>query len=112
MPRKRRQVVETLKGRGQILRGDAEIAEVNYALDVIQQYVDASTLTGPDEVEGMKEIRGQITVLEGERNLSTGESLTLVLEDARHWEFFAKSGDPVSGRYLVTTTGSGLVASN
>ena len=32
----------------------------------------------------MKEIRGQITVLEGERNLSTGESLTLVLEDARH----------------------------
>jgi predicted RNA-binding protein len=77
--------------RGKVYKGGERIAEVVYALQVVQDTVD-----GVDQ----QNITGQVRVVEGQRNLVNEGNLTLQLGGGRKWEFFA-SADMGSGVYNV-----------
>ena len=86
--------------RGKVYKGDEHIAEVVYALQVVQETVDG--------VE-RQDITGQVRVVDGKRNLINEGALVLHLNGGRKWEFLA-SIDMGSGVYsIVGTNGAGLV---
>ena len=94
-------IVHTLNGNGKVFKDGILISDVSYTIQVRQEFIDC--------IPGLKEIRGQITILDGERNLADGSVLTLKLKDDREWQFFASSGNPVTGVYeLVNVSGSDL----
>jgi len=77
--------------RGKVYKGDERIAEVVYALQVVQETIDG--------VE-QQNITGQVRVIEGKRDLINEGTLILQLGGGRKWEFFA-SIDMGSGVYNV-----------
>jgi hypothetical protein len=86
--------------RGKVYKGDERIAEVVYALQVVQETVDG--------VE-RQDITGQVRVVEGKRNLINEGTLVLHLNSGRKWEFLA-SIDMGSGVYnVIGTSRTGLV---
>ncbi len=85
------QVGTRLWDRGKVYKGDERIAEVVYALQVVQEIIGG--------VE-QKDLAGQIRVVEGTRNLVNEGVLVLKLVGGRTWEFFA-SNDMGSGVYNV-----------
>ena len=87
--------------RGKVYKDDEHIAEVVYALQVVQGIVGGAE---------QEDITGQVRVVEGKRNLVNEGALILQLGGGRKWEFFA-SLDMGSGVYNVMgTSGAGLVA--
>jgi len=87
--------------RGKVYKDDEHIAEVVYALQVVQE-----TVGGAEQ----EDITGQVRVVEGKRNLVNEGALILQLGGGRKWEFFA-SLDMGSGVYNVMgTSGAGLVS--
>jgi len=85
--------------RGKVYKDDERIADVVYALQVVQ-----GTVGGVEQ----QDITGQVRVVEGKRNLVNEGALILQLGGGRTWEFFA-SLDMGSGVYNVTgTSGAGL----
>ena len=87
--------------RGMVYKDDERIAEVVYALQVVQQTVDG--------VE-RQDFTGQVRVVEGKRNLIHEGALVLHLNGGRKWEFLA-SIDMGSGVYnIVGTSRAGLVS--
>jgi hypothetical protein len=66
--------------RGKVYKDDERIAEVVYALQVVQETVDG--------VE-RQDITGQVRVVEGKRNLINEGALVLHLSGGRKWEFLA-----------------------
>jgi len=85
--------------RGKVYKDDERIAEVVYALQVVQETVDG--------VE-RQDITGQVRVVEGKQNLINEGALVLQLSGGRKWEFLA-SLDMGSGVYKVMgTSGAGL----
>jgi len=86
--------------RGKVYKDDERIAEVVYALQVVQETVDG--------VE-RQNITGQVRVVEGKRDLINEGALVLHLNGGRKWEFLA-SIDMGSGVYsIVGANGAGLV---
>jgi hypothetical protein len=77
--------------RGKVYKGDERIAEVVYALQVVQE-----TIGGVEQ----QSITGQVRVVEGKRDLINEGTLILQLGGGRKWEFFA-SIDMGSGVYNV-----------
>ncbi len=77
--------------RGKVYKGDERIAEVVYALQIVQETIDG--------VE-QQNITGQVRVIEGKRDLINEGTLILQLGGSRKWEFFA-SIDMGSGVYNV-----------
>jgi hypothetical protein len=110
MTTKRLRTLETPTGKGKVVKDGVPIADVTYTLLVKQEYLISKSLTGEEELPGQKEISGQIRVIAGERDLMDGSILTLQLADDRQWQFFARSGDPVSGQYsAVNVNPEGLL---
>ncbi len=86
--------------RGNVYKDDERIAEVVYALQVVQETVDGME---------RQDITGQVRVVEGKRNLINEGALVLHLSGGRKWEFLA-SIDMGSGVYnIVGTSKAGLV---
>ena len=86
--------------RGKVYKDDERIAEVVYALQVVQ-----GTVSGVEQ----QDVTGQVRVVEGKRNLVNEGALVLHLSGGRKWGFLA-SIDRGSGVYNVTgTSGAGLV---
>jgi hypothetical protein len=77
--------------RGKVYKDDERIAEVVYALQVVQE-----TIGGMEQ----QSITGQVRVVEGKRDLINAGTLILQLGGGRKWEFFA-SMDMGSGVYNV-----------
>jgi len=77
--------------RGKVYKNDERIAEVVYALQVVQE-----TIGGMEQ----QSITGQVRVVEGKRDLINAGTLILQLGGGRKWEFFA-SMDMGSGVYNV-----------
>ena len=77
--------------RGKVYKGDERIAEVVYALQVVQE-----TIGGVEQ----QSITGQVRVVEGKRDLAHAGTLVLQLGGGRKWEFVV-SGDMGSGVYSV-----------
>ena len=86
--------------RGKVYKDGERIAEVVYALQVVQETLG--------DVE-QQDVTGQVRVVEGKRNLVNEGTLILQLGGGRKWEFFA-SLDMGSGVYNVMgTSRAGLV---
>ena len=86
--------------RGKVYKDDERIAEVVYALQVVQ-----GTVGGVEQ----QDITGQVRVVDGKRNLINEGALVLQLSGGRKWGFLA-SIDRGSGVYnIVGTSGAGLV---
>jgi len=66
--------------RGKVYKGDEPIAEVVYALQVVQE-----TIGGVEQ----QSITGQVRVVEGKRDLINEGTLILQLGGGRKWEFLA-----------------------
>jgi len=90
---KRSRRLESLTGIGDVYEDDRPIARVRFSLTITQG------------LPGLKDIRGVITILDGDRHLVDGRTLVLQLRDGRRWEFFTLSGNFISGEYVVVGTG-------
>jgi hypothetical protein len=66
--------------RGKVYKDDERIAEVVYALQIVQEIVGGIA---------QEDITGQVRVVEGKRNLADEGNLMLRLSGGRKWEFFA-----------------------
>jgi hypothetical protein len=57
-------------------------------------------------IPSLKDVNGQIVVVDGEVNLVDGKVLTLCLADGRTWPFFAARGDPIKKVFDCRSSGS------
>ncbi len=113
MTKKRRRIVGTPSGQGRVLREGQYLADVSYSLQVIQEYIVVSGSAGDEEIESLREITAQISVISGEKDLGLGQQLTLELDDGRSWEFITKTRDHASGTYqAVNASRDGLVVAD
>jgi len=104
---KKRQVVERPSGTGKIFKNNREIGTATYLLDVVQTIRPKRPYGDSNEVPGLREVRGQLKVADGQVDLREGIFI-LELTDGRRWEFFATNGDPVTGNYTVVRGGETL----
>jgi hypothetical protein len=106
---KKRMTLETLNGTGKILRDGVQIAIVRYRIRIDQEFFVSKTQSGTEEIPGLKEIKAQVSVLEGEQNLFDATNLTLQLSDDRRWNFFVTERNPNSGIYEAVNAGEGIM---
>jgi hypothetical protein len=107
MVSKFRQVVERPSGTGKIFKDDREIGTATYLLDVVETFRVQNPYAEVKEIPGLREVRGQIQVVDGQADLREGIFI-LELTDGRRWEFFATKGDPGTGSYTVVRGGNPL----
>jgi hypothetical protein len=96
---KRKQPVRRLKGQGEVYLGENRLAAVDYDLRIERELVFVRSYTNIRNLP----IQGEITVVEGERDLyfNSRGPFTLHLEDDRKWEFHVEHGTPTSPTYQV-----------
>lgn len=89
-----RRIAEQSTGEGLVYRKDGSfVANVKYALQVIQEFIDTTTKDGPGTLPGLKDVVGRVTGLDTFALLSEGAELTLHLEDGRRLDFLVKNLD-------------------
>ncbi len=102
---KRTRLLESLTGTGLVCDGDAPIAKVRFSLTITRERSNAGSSSGDQEPPRLKDIRGVITILAGERHLVSGSRLVLSFSDGHQWEFTVQSGNFISGEYVAIGTG-------
>ena len=110
---RRREVVETLQGTGEVLRETQVLAKTRYSLRIEKEEVYARTFDGKDEhMLDQKFLSGCISPLDGSLEASAGTcstsdaALDLTLEDGRRFRFEVVEHDAVSGEYRIRGVGS------
>jgi hypothetical protein len=86
-----------------VFRGDRVIATVKYSLEVSQNIIGKGK---GRYIPGLKDVNGQIVVVDGEANLVDGKVFTLCLADGRTWPFFAARGDLIKKVFDCRSNGS------
>jgi hypothetical protein len=109
---KRSRTLETLTGIGQVHEGDRLIAQVRFSLTVTRERNNSGASSGAKDRPHLKDIRGVITILAGERHLAEGSTLVLQLADGSEWEFITQSGNFISGEYVAVGTGRQNIITN
>jgi hypothetical protein len=105
MRRQKSREIETPTGRGKVFSGDTEVATVHYFIRITQAII----VSDGEELPGRQQISGKINVVDGDRNIEIGKHLSLKLSDGRTWQFWAKSGNPISASYqCVNVSGKGM----
>jgi hypothetical protein len=89
----RQRVLESPCGIGKVYRNGRPVAEVQYRLVVTQEY------QGMEQTPRGTDITGRVTVIDGSRDLASGGSLTLELEDGRRYPFTPQRGSRSLGAY-------------
>ena len=104
---KKYKTLETPIGSGAVYDKGSKIATARYRLIVNQQVHVVHSFGGTeDQIDGLTDANGVLTVVDGERSLMNTQSpLTLELEDGRQMEFLATNYDPVSDTYQIVRTG-------
>lgn len=110
--RKRRQTLESPYGVGDVVGDDGKpLSRVRYRLTVFQEILITRTLGGNvSEHSGLKDIRGSLSVVDGERNLTVRDRLSLILQDGRQLDFFATDGGPHTSHYSIVGNGDFRIA--
>lgn len=90
---------------GHIYEGERLIAKVRFSLTVTRERGSSGASSGTEDPPRLKDIRGVITILAGERHLVEGSTLALQLGDGSQWEFIVQSGNFISGEYVAVGTG-------
>jgi hypothetical protein len=102
---KRSRTLQTLTGIGNVYQGVNLIAKVRFSLTITREIMNSRSPSGTHEPPRLKDIRGVITILAGERHLVDGSTLVLQLSDGSQWEFTTQSGNFISGEYVAIGTG-------
>ena len=110
---RRREVVETLQGTGEVQNDLRVMAKVRYSLRIEKEEVYARTFDGKDEhMLDQKFLSGCISPLDGDLEAHTGTSstpgppLVLTLEDGRRFQFEVVEHDPASDEHRIAGVGS------
>lgn len=86
-------------GRGVVYKNDEEIAKVSYEL-IIKQEVNV--MDDGTEFDGLKDLHGEISVVDGRKNLLDMDKMTLHLEDGRYIDFrTGRECDENKGKYHI-----------
>lgn len=94
-------LIEIPEGNGNVYKDGILISNVEYKIFIRQEFTD--------DIPGIKEIKGWIKVINGEKNLTNESNLTLKLADNREWQFTIHSGNPIYARYeAINVPGSDL----
>jgi hypothetical protein len=108
MEQKNKVLLETPSGRGEIYCKKKLVAAVIYNLRVARE----ASVSVPEGGPGLVEILGTVTVSQQERmhpdvisTLSSGDTLTLFLNDGRKLDVRVSAEDTFSGMYRVVTAG-------
>jgi hypothetical protein len=99
---KRSRLLETLAGTGIVYEGERRLASVRFSLTVTREINLPGSSSGRPP---LRDIRGIVTILSGERHLRSGSTLVLRLADGRQWEFVVQNGNFISGEYVAVGTG-------
>jgi hypothetical protein len=111
MSERKKRIIESLTGTGNVYKDNEVISDVQYRLQITQEFIISRSHSSTEELPGLKEISGQIDVISGERDLMDGNMMTLQLKDGRKWKFFAPRGDFISGSYqVVSASGDGIIS--
>lgn len=88
--KERKKLISSPEGTGEVtLRGKYTV-KVEYHLRCYQDLTEIHTGGGHvQEISGLLDIRGTITVIKGQSSLSPGELYTLYLDDKRELDFKA-----------------------
>ena len=86
--------------RGKVYKDGERIAEVVYALQIVQ---------GTAEDSAQQDVTGQVRVVDGKRNLVDEGVLILQLSGGRKWEFIASISMGSGVFTVVGTSRAGLV---
>jgi hypothetical protein len=113
MGEKTYKTIETPGGIGQITKAGKRLAKVFYRLQIRQEVIPGAPTT-----YGASEISGEMTVSQDEpmqsqvmKSLSTGEPLTLNLEDGRRLDVFVTRTSEFSDAFrVVPANGASLMA--
>jgi len=108
---RRMQLLEEPTGMGGVYRGGRWLAKVRYSLAVRQEVLVLKFEHSAEELLGLVTTRGQIEILNGERNLIAEPegSYVLRLNDGRAWQFRVTGGALPSGVCgAVNATARGL----
>lgn len=96
-----RRISEYLNGVGKVFKEYKLIATVDYHLIVEQEFSISASSPETKEKPGQKSVIGNLYVIQGDRNLTDGSVLSLLLSDNRILYFVARSGSPLSNNYKV-----------
>jgi len=103
MTLKKYRTIEEPRGTGNVYKDDQLIARARYVLTVRQKITVARTIDGAiHEIPGLVDMAGQVTVLDGQRDLFNEGALTLQLADGRRWDFWVRYEDPIKCAYVVS----------
>jgi len=109
MTTKKFKILDTLSGVGSVYKSENLIANVQYELQIGQEFIISRSSSGEDEIPSFKRITGLLNIIDGEKNLIGRDILTLQLSDGRKWSFFATNYDSYSGTFsLVNAPGEQL----
>ena len=86
--------------RGKVYKDGERIAEVVYALQIVQETVDDIA---------QQDVTGQVRMVDGKRNLVDEGVLTLQLSGGRKWEFIASIAMGSGVYNVIGTSRAGLV---
>lgn len=91
-------ILENLDGTGKVLdeTGQNYLSTVRYSIQVVQENTIVKSLAGSETIPGLKNIKGSITILDGERHLSAKGKLLLQLDDERNIYFGVRKEDFLS----------------
>src|SRR4051794_3615633 len=88
----RSRLVEHLRGKGQILDGDASVGTVLYDLRQLEDVIVTKTSSGQQEIPGMKSIDGLMRPLNG-GPFSDRDNFILKLDDGRQLPIVIKRAE-------------------
>jgi hypothetical protein len=103
--RNKYKILEKPSGIGEVWEKDKQIAKVEYYLEVQQKILVTRSMSGTQELDGMKDTSGYISVISGERNLFGRDKRTLKMQDGRKIDFFVTRFSPTEKYIQIQPTG-------
>jgi hypothetical protein len=105
--KKMRRPVDHLQGTGSVYIEDACIADVEYDLDVVQEFVSVKNVSPPQELKGPKMVSGKLVTVGGGVIPMLKTVLVLELQDQRKLDFYVSRSIPHAYAYQYEIKGSG-----
>lgn len=97
--------IDRLAGKGKVLLGDRVLGPVQYTMIVYQEFIQASSFGGTEQVPGIKSISGDLRVLDGPKDLELASEWTLQLSDGRHCQCVATQSSLATGVHQFSVSG-------
>lgn len=105
--KKVRRPVDHLQGTGHVYIEDSRIADVEYELDVVQEFVSVKSISPSQELKGPKTVSGKLVTVGSGVIPMLRTVLVLELQDQRKLDFYVSRSIPNAYAYQYEIKGSG-----